>query len=312
MARPPRTPKTLAGPSLVVPAGRQGPGTVTSDAVARVDLGLLRRAGGVLPGDHLGIGAGAGTELARLRPYEAGDDVRQIDPAATARTGEPHVRLQVPERSITTWLVLDVSPSMGFGSRDRLKSDIAEGVAAVVGRVAIRRGGRVAVVTAGEDTPRMLRPRGGRGALAGLQRLVAQGIRPDGVPGGPLSEALVRVARLARTRGVVVVVSDFRTEGEEWTVMLRRLASRHTVVAIEIADPLEAAIPDVGHLQLVDPETGELVELDTSSPALREHYAKVESTRRARVARALRRAPARHVQLSTDRDWARDLVKALR
>ncbi len=297
---------------LVVPAGRQGPGTVTSDAVSRIDLALLRRAGGVLPGDHLGLGAGVGTELARLRPYEPGDDVRQLDPSASARTGVPHVRLQVPERSITTWLVLDVSPSMGFGSVTRLKSDVAEGVAAVVGRVSIRRGGRVAVVTAGEDTPRMLRPRGGRGALAGLKRLVAEGICPDGRPGGPLSDALIRVARLARTRGVVVVVSDFRSEGDDWIVMMRRLASRHTVVAIEIADPLEGSIPDVGHLQLVDPESGELVEVDTSSPGVREHYERVESTRRARVATALRRAPARHVKLSTDRDWTLDLLKALR
>jgi len=304
-------------PRLIVPAGRQGPGPVPADALARIDLALLRRAGGVLPGDHLSAGAGAGTELARLRPYEPGDDVRQLDPSASARTGVPHVRLQVPERSVTTWLVLDVSPSMAFGTRTRLKSDVVEGVAGVLGRVAVRRGGRVAVVTAGEDSPRMLRPRGGRGALAGLQRLVADGVRPDGAPGGPLEDALVRVARLAGTRGVIVVVSDFLSDAAgdampAWAPLLRRLAARHTIVAVEITDPRDGALPDAGFLHLVDPETGELVELDTSSPRLRERIAEREAARRAAVAAALRRAPATHVRLATDRDWLTDLGRALR
>ncbi|WP_372788250.1 DUF58 domain-containing protein [Paraconexibacter sp.] len=303
----------MPGPprKLVVPQGRQGPGPLPSEALARIDLALLRRAGGVLPGDHLSAGAGAGTELARLRPYEPGDDVRQLDPSASARTGIPHVRLQVPERAVTTWLVLDVSPSMAFGTRTRLKSDIVEGVAGALGRLAVRRGGRVAVVTAGEDSPRMLRPRGGRGALAGLSRLVNEGVMPDGATGGPLADALTRVARLATSRGIVVVVSDFRGE-DDWGPLLRRLAARHTVVAVEVTDPREAELPDTGHLHLVDPETGELVEIDTSAPRLRARFAAVEQQRRERVAAALRRAPATHVVLSTGGDWLRELGKALR
>src|SRR4051812_5005078 len=136
-----------------VPAARQGPGPIAGRLVEALDFQLSRRAGGLHPGDHRSPGVGVGTELAQLRPYTPGDDVRRLDPAASARTGIPHVRLQVPERLMTTWLVLDVSPSMAFGTADRLKSDVAEGVAGGIGRLATPRGGRVALITRGGAPP---------------------------------------------------------------------------------------------------------------------------------------------------------------
>jgi uncharacterized protein (DUF58 family) len=289
------------------------------DVIARLDVTLRRRALGALPGDHRSGGLGDGTELAQLRPYEPGDDVRRLDPAASARTGIPHVRLQVPERAVTTWLVLDVSASMAFGTRERLKSDVAEGVAEVVARLAVRRGGRIALVTAGEAKPRMAPPRGGRGALAGVRAFVEAGVvadhdgssrrgaepavtRPER-PG--LAIALDRVARMARSRGLVVVVSDFRDE--RWQPALHAVGARHTVLAAEVVDPSEAALPDGGRLALLDPETGELADVDTGSPALRAAYAAAEADRRAAVAAALRGIGAIHVELSTERDWLRDL-----
>src|SRR5439155_22662 len=116
----------VTNPLLRRPGGRQGPGRMPQGLVDELDLIVARRSAGALPGDRRAAGLGTGTELAQLRPYEVGDDVRQIDAAATARTGEPHVRLQVPERTLTTWVALDVSPSMAFGTADRLKSDVAE------------------------------------------------------------------------------------------------------------------------------------------------------------------------------------------
>ena len=101
--------------ALAPPAGRQGPGPIPGALVEALDLAFVRRAGGVSAGEHRGSGVGSGTELAQLRPYQPGDDVRQLDPSATARTGIPHVRQQVPERMLTTWMALDVSPSMAFG-----------------------------------------------------------------------------------------------------------------------------------------------------------------------------------------------------
>ena len=127
---------------MLPPPGRQGPGRMPTAAVEALDLVVARRAAGALPGDRRAAGIGQGTELAQLRPYQIGDDVRQIDASATARTGIPHVRLQVPERVLTTWLVLDLSPSLAYGTPTRLKSDVAEGVALVMARLGARRGGR--------------------------------------------------------------------------------------------------------------------------------------------------------------------------
>ena len=117
---------------LRIPEGRQGPGPIPRRVLDTLDLVVARRTRGVLPGDRLAAGVGSGTELAQLRPYEVGDDVRQIDPSATARMGEPYVRLHVPERTLTTWLIVDRSPSMAFGTSGRLKWDVAEGAAIVV------------------------------------------------------------------------------------------------------------------------------------------------------------------------------------
>src|SRR3954447_22712148 len=134
---------------LVRPVARQGPGALAEGAVRAVDIAVQRRIEGQLPGEHRAVGVGSGTEIAQLRPYVVGDDVRQLDPAATARTGEAYVRQQVPERALTTWVLVDVSPSMAFGSHDRLKSDVAEGVARVVTRSGLRRAGKVGMLTFG-------------------------------------------------------------------------------------------------------------------------------------------------------------------
>jgi uncharacterized protein (DUF58 family) len=295
---------------LVIPPGRQGAGRLPASALARIDVALRRRIGGVLPGEHRTFGVGSGTELAQLRPYEPGDDARRIDPAASARTGVLHVRQHVPERSLTTWIVLDISASMAFGTGVRLKSDIAEGVAEVVAQLAVRRGGRVGLVRCGAARLATLPPRGGRGALARLRRAAREGVAHDGATAAPLAAALERVRRLAGAPGLVVVVSDFREAG--WERALRSLAARHELVAVEVRDPREAELPAAGQLVVVDPETGRQLEADTSSPALRAAFAAAETARREAVATALRRATAAHVALSTDEDWLRDLARRLR
>jgi uncharacterized protein (DUF58 family) len=297
--------------TLIDPPGRHGPGPLATDAAAQLDLRIVRRAAGRLPGERPAPGLGPGTELAQLRPYDPGDDPRHLDPAASARTGVPHVRQHVPERALTTWVVLDLSASMAFGTGLRLKSDVAEGAAATLARLAVRRGGRVALVTAGAPETATLPPRAGRRAFASLQRLVGAGVAPDQTPVElPLPAALERVGGLARTRGLVAVVSDFRDDG--WTAPLRALAQRHTVTAVEITDPREAELPDVGQLVLLDPETGQTVEADTASAQVRAAFAAAEAARRAEVATALRRAGAHHVSLSTDADWLRELARVLR
>ena len=294
--------------ALVSPPGRQGPGPMPAAAVAALDLALVRRTGGRLPGSHRGIGVGVGTELAQLRPYQVGDDVRMIDPAASARTGVPHVRQHVPERALTTWVVVDLSPSMAFGTTGRLKSDVAEGVTKVVARLSARRGGRVGVVAAGAPHPIVLPPAGGRRALGAIDRHARRrASRPTARPSERLSEALIRVRGLARQPGLVVVASDFRDERPWLRAMRLLVASGQQVVAVEILDPRELELPDGGVLSLVDPETGELVEVDTRSNRLRQDFAGAEARRREQLAADLRRIGARHAVVRTDRDWLRDL-----
>ena len=238
--------------------------------------------------------------------------MRQIDAAATARTGQPHVRLHVPERTLTTWIVLDLSPSMAFGTADRLKIDVAEGVALVIGRLAVRRAGRVALVAFGAGRPRVLRPRASKPGVVALRRALGEGVAPDGQrePLG-LAHALVRVRQVATQPGLVAIVSDFRDQ-DGWTRPLGALGARHSVLAVEVRDPRESEVPAVGRLAVVDPETGERVEVDTSRRAVRERFAQIEAERRAAVARELRRLHIDHSVLSTEGDWLHELGRTLR
>jgi len=277
-----------------------------------LDLVVAKRTSGALPGDHRAAGLGAGTELAQLRAYEVGDDVRHIDAAATARTGVPHVRLHVPERTLTTWIVLDVSPSMAFGTADRLKFDVAEGVVSVVGRLATRRAGSVALMTFGSGRPKLHPPRASKPGLVALRRAVGEGVAPDGqADPHALGQALRRLRSVALQPGLVVLVSDFRDQ-EEWVRPLRAVGARHSVLAVEVRDPREHELPAAGRLSLVDPETGDLIEVDTSRRGLRERFAALEAEGRAEVATAFRRLQVAHVVLSTEGDWLRELGRRLR
>jgi len=296
--------------ALSPPAGRQGGGKVPAALVEALDLSFVRRAGGVLAGEHRSSGVGTGTELAQLRPYQPGDDVRQLDPSATARTSVPHVRQQVPERLLTTWMAVDLSASMAFGTADRLKSDVAEGVVDVVGTLAVRRGGKVGLLTYGAPVSRLLPPRGGRGARIGLRRALGEGVAPDGTAGEPLERTVLRLGRLARLTSLMVLVSDFAGP-PTWARPVAALAARHTVLAVEIRDPRERTLPAVGRLTMVDPETGARIEVDTRSRRLREDYARAAAEEREAVATAFRRAAAEHVVLSTEGSWARELGRRL-
>jgi uncharacterized protein (DUF58 family) len=297
---------------LQTPAARQGPGPIPRPLVDALDLAVNRLVARALPGDRRAAGVGLGTELAQLRPYEIGDDVRRIDPAATARTAIPHVRLHVPERAMTTWIALDVSPSMAFGTAQRLKADVAEGVALVFGRLGIRRAGSVGMVSFGASAAHIVPPRGSKPGIVALRRTLDAGVAPDGEHyQNGLAGALGTLGRLATQPGLVVVVSDFR-EQSRWERPLGALRVHHAVLAIEISDPRESELPAVGHLRLVDPETGAQVEIDTSLRRVRERFAELEQERRERIATELRRLRVDHVELSTERDWLLDLGRRLR
>lgn len=295
---------------MTVPAASQGPGPIAPAVVEALDLAFVRRAGGIVYGDHRAAGVGIGTEIAQLRPYQPGDDVRRLDPSASARTGVPHVREEVPERQLTTWVVLDVSPSMAFGTAERLKSDVAAGCVSVFGRLAVRRGGRVGLLAFGGPHLRIIPPRGGRGALSTLDRAVGEGVAPDGAQGEGLDLALTRVGRVARQPGLVAVISDF-SGGREWVRPMRALGARHALIALQVRDRREDSLPAAGRLVLVDPETGRHVQADTSDSRLRAAFAEAAKVEREDVATELRRMGAEHVVLYTGGSWLDSLGRRL-
>jgi uncharacterized protein (DUF58 family) len=302
----------VTGALLEPPAARQGPGPLAQPLIEALDFALSRLVARTLPGDRRAAGVGVGTELAQLRPYEIGDDVRHIDPSATARTGQAHVRMHVPERALTTWIVLDVSPSMAFGTAVRLKADVAEGVAMVFGRLGVRRAGSVGLVAFGAAGHRVLPPRGSKPGIVALRRMLSEGVAPDGQHHADgLADALQRVIRMARQPGLVLVISDFRDQ-HGWQRSMGALRVRNSVLAAEIADPREAEVPAVGHLALVDPETGARIDVDTSNRRVRERFAELERDRRQTLTRELRRLRVDHVTLSTDQDWLLALGRHLR
>jgi uncharacterized protein (DUF58 family) len=290
---------------------RPGPGPVPPAVLRSLDLAVLRRVQSLVPGEHRTLSVGAGTELAMIRPYQPGDDVRHIDWNVTARMREPHVRVHVGERALTAWLLLDASASMTFGTADRRKVDVAEGVALAIGHVSTRRGNRLGVVTVSAGAPKILRPRQGRlGLLALLAELRAEP-EPDGAGETSLGTALRRTAALARQRGLLVVVSDFRGP-LDWEEPLRSLRARHGVLAIEIRDPRELELPPVGDLWVVDPETGRQLSVNTSRRGVRRRFARAAAEERAQVAAALGRAGVDHLVLSTEGDWLQTLAGHLR
>ncbi|CAN5115543.1 DUF58 domain-containing protein [soil metagenome] len=291
---------------------RPGHGPLPDALLRALDVNIGRRIEGLLAGDYRSTLHGEGTELAQVRPYVPGDDVRQIDWAVTARTGEPHVRVQLAERVLVTWLVLDTSAAMHFGTADRRKADVAEVFAIAVGHVATRRGNRLGLVTFGDESPRATPPRQGRMALIGLlSALRGQGESTERPGATSLGGALRRTGSLARQRAVIVVVSDFRGP-LDWRGPLLQLGGSHEVVAVEIRDPREQELPNAGLLWLVDPETGRQLRVDTSSERLRARFAAAAVEERALVAKTLGAAGARHVVLSTSGDWLRTLAVYLR
>lgn len=276
----------------------------------RLELTVTRRVDGLLQGDHLGLLPGPGTEPAEARPYLPGDDVRLMDWNATARMREPYVRDLVADRELETWVLLDASASMDFGTGRVEKRDLALAAVAAVGFLTERTGNRIGahVLHAGEL--RRVPARTGRPHLMALLRTVYGLPRvPEGARGRELGAAAAELGRVLRRRGLVVVVSDWLEDPATWERPIRDLALRHQVLAVEVVDPRELTLPDVGLLTLVDPETGRRREVSTTSPRLRARYAEAAQRQREGIRAALRRAGAAHLRLRTDGDWVRDIVR---
>ncbi len=305
-AGPGRPPREGRGAEPYPPS--LAPGSDHLDAALRtLELTVRRRLDGLLQGNHLGLVPGPGSEAGDARIYQPGDDVRRMDWSVTARTSEPHIRETIADRELETWLVVDLSPSLDFGTGGCEKRDLA--VAACAAVVHLTRGGgnRVgAIVATGQELVR-LPARGGTVHAHALMRRIARTPRaPEGTR-GDLVGALEALRNPPRRRGLAVVVSDFLGD-VDWDRALRGLAMRHDVLAIEVGDRRDEELPDVGTVVLADPESGHTREV-TTTPTLRRRFAAEAAGHRDRVAAALRGAGAGHLRLRTDRDWIADVVR---
>jgi len=275
--------------------------------LGRLQLQITRRLDGLLQGDYLGLLPGPGTEPGESREYRAGDDVRRIDWPVTARTTVPHVRQAVADRELETWLAVDLSASLDFGTAACLKRDLAIAAAAALAHLTVRGGNRIgAVVGTGAAVHRLPARPGRRGAQGLLHAIAATGVRPGRASLGGLVDSLNRPPR---RRGLAVVISDFLVPVEEWARPLRKLGVRHDVLAVEVVDPRELELPDAGVLTFVDAETGALHEVQTADAGLRRRYADAAAAQRGAIAQTLRGAGAAHLRLRTDSDWLLDIVR---
>jgi uncharacterized protein (DUF58 family) len=307
------------------------PGGRAEAVLGRLQLLVTRKLDGLLQGDYVGLLPGPGSEAGESREYRPGDDVRRMDWPVTARTTVPHVRRTVADRELETWLAVDLSASLEFGTARWLKSDLVLAAATAMAHLTVRGGNRIGAVvgtgsgvraperprrrrktaTAPEPPPQppfvRLPARPGRKEAQGLLRAIARTrIQPGRADLGALIEMLNRPPR---RRGVAVVISDFLAPVDGWARPVRKLGVRHDVLAVEVVDPRELELPDVGVLTLADPESGVLHEVQTADPELRRRYAEAAGEQRAGIARALRAAGAAHLRLRTDTDWLLDVVR---
>ncbi len=276
-------------------------------ALRQLELTVRGRLDGLLQGNHLGLVPGPGSEPGEARGYQPGDDVRRMDWAVTARTTQPHVRETVADRELETWVVLDLSPSLDFGTAACEKRDLA--IAALAAVVHLTRGGgnRVGVLAATGERTLRIPARGGVAHARGLLRAVASLDRAPTGTRGDLAAAIEQLRRPPRRRGLAVVISDFLGE-PDWERALRALSARHELLAVEVLDPRELDLPDVGTVVLADPETGRQREVLTT-PLLRREFAAAAAEHRDRVAAVLRRCGAAQLTLRTDSDWIADVVR---
>ncbi len=286
-------------------------------ALRVMDIAVRRRLDGLLHGEHAGLRPGPGAELDAARPYLPGqDDVRRMDWSVTARTGTPHVRTTVAERELETWVLVDGSASMDFGTAVMEKRDLAVAVVAAVAALTDRPGNRLGACLLTGAGARTSPPRAGRVAARALLRDLLAAPRAEPGPGAAvdLAHGLERWRREHRRPGLRVIVSDFLDTPDtpdtpgDWALPVRRLAARHEVVAVEVVDRREQALPDVGPRVLLDPESGRRREVRTGDRRLRDRYAAAVAAHRAATATALRRAGAAHLVLHTDGDWVTDLA----
>jgi uncharacterized protein (DUF58 family) len=267
----------------------------------RVDWTVIRRLDGLLQGDYRTLFRGHGLDLADIREYEPGDDVRYIDWNVSARMDTPYVRQYLEDREVTAHFLLDLSPSVDFGTVNTLKRDQLVDFVAVVARLLTRHGNRVGAVLYAGKVERSIPAGGGKLHVLRILNDVMNLPRLQSAPYTSVSELIEHAMRTIKRRSVVFLVSDFFT-APGWERSLGMLSRRHEVVAVRLEDPRERELPDIGLVAMNDAETGESVYVDTHDARFRKRFEAVVAKREAELTGAFRRAGVDVLSLSTEED----------
>ncbi len=292
------------------PVAARVPPQRADQVLKRLEWTVIRRLDGLLQGDYRTLMRGTGMDLADLREYQHHDDVRHIDWNVTARLQSPHVRVFTEDREMAAWFLLDLSPSVDFGSGEQKKREVSAGFVGVLARLLTRHGNRVGAMLYGAGVDQVLPARSGRLHVLQLLHLMLQRPPAGEQAGGVtrLHELLQSAGNLMRRRSTVFVVSDFISE-PGWEKALAQLAQRHEVLAVRLLDPMELELPDLGLIPIRDAETGEQLMVDTSDAGFRKRFARIAAQREAELRAALVHAGVDTLELSTDDDLVNAIMR---
>jgi uncharacterized protein (DUF58 family) len=274
----------------------------------RLEWTVIRRLDGLLQGDYRTLFRGFGLDLAELREYQLHDDVRYIDWNLTARMQTPYVRQYREDRELTAWFLLDLSPSVDFGTARSSKRDVLVEVVGMLARLLTRNGNRVGAVLYGAGLQGVVPAHTGRAQVLRLIDVLLRQPKLNRAPATDLSVLLNAALRILRRRALVFVVSDFISR-PGWDKPLGLLTLRHEVVAIRLFDPREIELPDVGPVFMEDAETGEQLFLDTHDRGFRKRFVEAARRREAELRSAFARAGADVLSLSTEDDLVEEVVR---
>ncbi len=289
---------------LETPRGVSAPEKI----LQRLDWTTIRRLDGVLQGDYRSLFYGFGLDLADLREYQPEDDVRYIDWNVTARMDVPYVRNYVEDREITAWFLLDLSPSVDFGTVETVKRSVLIDFVTVMSRVLTRHGNRVGAIFYDDRVRKIIPAHGGRDqVLALIKELLAQP-KLTRAPFTDLAVLLDAAHRAIRRRSLIFIVSDF-ISATGWQKSLNLLNHRHEVIAVRLSDPREADLPDIGMVLIEDSETGEQLYLDTSDGNFRKRFTEAAQKREYNLNAAFRQAGVDPLPLSTEQDLVQAIVR---
>ena len=283
--------------------------TVTPERVLlRLDWKVIRRLDGLLQGDYRTLFYGFGVDFADLREYQPEDDIRYIDWNVTARMNTPYVRQYSEDRELTAWFLLDVSPSVDFGTLQHQKRTMLMDFVAVLARLLTRHGNRVGAMMFGGSIQHTIPARGGKMQVLRLINDMLNQPRLSHAPFTNLKLFLNGALNSIKRRSLVFVISDFISE-PGWEKPLSLLNQRHEVLAIRLWDPREVELPDIGVVVMEDAETGEQLHVDTHDRKFRQRFQDAAQQREAALSESFKRAGVDALSLSTEEDLVRAIVR---